>query len=159
MAGLRARSLTLFIYAAPNCSWVFHRDCVFSRQRLLELLPPLVDATLRVKAVLRVGAKAWVAVSAAPAHAPAAADAAAGTAAAPAVELVETAYRRDSRVEVIIDVAACRSRGDGSSGSGEEQLAAADGGTAQRVAAALQQAAAGDWLALETLLLGALQGA
>lgn len=63
-------------------------------------------------------------------------------------------------MEVIIDVAACMSLGDSiSSGSCEERPAAADGGMPQRVAAALQDAAAGDWLALESLLLGALEGA
>ena len=161
--------------AHAACGWVFHRDCVFSRQRLLELLPQLVAATLRAKAVLRVGPKTWVAVSAAPSHmhAPAAAavaadaapaDAAAAPAAAPAaampaLELIETAYRRDSRVEVIIDVAACRGSGSSSSGgSSSEQSAAAGGDTVQRVADALQQAATGDWAALEALL-GALQDA
>lgn len=161
----------------PCRSWVFHRDCMFSRKRLLELLPPLAACSLRLKGIFRVAPATWVAVSAA--RAAAAAAAAAGTAdaagaaaetsssAAAAVELTEIAYRRDSRAEVIVTAA-----GDGSSKGRLEEAAAgagcssslvrqaaglsiaeAEGGMEQEVAAAVHQAAAGDWAALEALLL------
>lgn len=129
------------------CSWIFHRDCLFSRPALLALLRALVPLTLRVKGVFRVSPKTWVAVSAAPTPA-----AAAAAAASADVELAEIAYRRDSRVEVIVDVAtAAAANADGQ----EVSSGAAEPGVAQRVAGALRQAAAGDWTALEELLVAA----
>jgi len=170
------------VSALPH-SWIFHRDCIFDRSRLQALLQLLVPRTLRLKGVLRVASATWVAVSAAPGAAPTAREqdapapsseaasssqppppAAAAAAAAP-VELSEIAYRRDSRVEMIIDVAAaaaCSTQAadrDASLAAGAleqqaAQLGLDDGGSLElRVAAALSQAAAGDWDSMEALLL------
>ena len=151
----------------PCRSWIFHRDCIFDKSRLQALLRLLEPRTLRLKGVFRVSSKTWMAVSAAPAHAAAAAASCSAGAALhsqpAAVQLSEIAYRRDSRAEVIIDVAAaasssCPATPDVSLTAGclEQQAAQLGleegGGMERQVEAALRQAAAGDWGGLEALL-------
>lgn len=145
-------------------SWIFHRDCIFDKSRLQALLRLLEPRTLRLKGVFRVSSKTWVAISAAPAAAAAASLADAAPSSQPAAaQLSEIAYRRDSRAEVIIDVAAaasssCPAAPDVSLTAGclEQQAAQLGleegGGMERQVAAALRQAAAGDWGGLEALL-------
>ncbi|PSC70787.1 cobalamin biosynthesis [Micractinium conductrix] len=188
------------------CGWIYHRDCTFSRPALLALLAQLVPCTLRVKGVFRVSPRQWVAVSAAPPPATAGAvaagegsgsggsggSAAAGAAAASeAVELREIAYRRDSRVEIILDTKATAAAAAAAAAATAAAAVAASAGGApaagsaaapasdslevraaavslaqaagasrealkQQVVAALGSAAAGEWSALEALLLATL---
>ena len=70
-----------FLPAALPCSWIFSRHCIFSQQRLQELLRLLVPGTLRVKGVFRVAVGTWVAASAAPGAAAVTVPATAGAAA------------------------------------------------------------------------------
>lgn len=127
--------------------------------------------SLRVKGIFRVHQKTWVAVSAAPEAGGAGACHQPGTepadgdvawaegAGAAAVQLTEVAYRRDSRVEVILEVAACcGSLAQQAAAVGlEEPGAGSDEGsgtpTGQAVDAALRHGASGDWEALEALVI------
>ena len=75
------------------------------------------------------------------------------------VELTETAYRRDSRVEVILDTAAAAAAGVGAAGAGAAVPTGALGRAQEQqlqVVASLKQAGAGDWAALEDLLMSTL---
>jgi hypothetical protein len=165
-----------YLPSALPCSWIFSRDCIFSQQTLQQLLCLLVPGTLRVKGVFRVAASTWVAASAAPGPAAVAAQATAGVAAAGAaaaeatpaaaggaggipVELRETAYRRDSRVEIILDTAATAAAAAAAAAAGVTPAATGGSGSThkQRVTAALGHAGAGDWAALEALLLATLE--
>jgi hypothetical protein len=73
--------------------------------------------------------------------------------------LRETAYRRDSRVEIILDTAATSGAAAVAAAAGATHAVTGGSGSAQeqRVGAALRQAGAGDWAALEDLLLATLE--
>lgn len=116
--------------------WVLDASFVFDRQRLARLLASLGPRVLRLKGIWRVGQKTWVTLGA-------------QEAGLGGVALAEVAYRRDSRMEVIIL----------SSPEGPEApppTAEEDAGLAAGVTAALGDARAGRWQALEGLLLAAV---
>ncbi len=71
-------------------SWIFHHDCVFSRERLQALLGALLPHVLRLKGVFRVSPDLWLAVSAAPSPAHAAEAAADPSPCAAAESLVDS---------------------------------------------------------------------
>ncbi|KAL4451816.1 hypothetical protein ABPG75_007478 [Micractinium tetrahymenae] len=187
--------------AHAACGWILHRDCVFNRARLQALLQALLPRVLRLKGVFRVSPKLWVAVSAAPTPAAGGSSSSsssdcnssghAGSSSGvqhekpepPPVELREIAYRRDSRVEVILDTAAAAALAAAAAeGSGVAcEAASGDGGSleaqvgglslggspasgssgmsseAMPIDAALGRATACDWSALEALLLATLE--
>lgn len=159
----------------PNCRrWVFHPDDVFRRLRLLRFLELCQQAVPRVKGIFRVSPKTWVSASA-------------GVAAGEGpVQLQEVAYRRDSRLELIVPLAAAQegqaaaaAAGDASAqqpaAAGPEQPGAgavqpaggppSSGGAssppktmdATSLAAAIEQGQHGDWSWLEAMVLGLLQ--
>lgn len=120
-------------------------------------MPPLAARAVRLKGVFRAGPATWVSVSTAAIAAPPG-----GAAVPPAVELRPIAYRRDSRVEVILSTPSSSRSGasvEQQAASLSLEPAASDASIEARVAAALAAAAGGgDWGALEALLLQTLQG-
>lgn len=118
------------------CRWVLDASFVFDRHRLARLLACLGPRVLRLKGIWRVGRKTWVTLGPQQGRGQG------------SVALAEVAYRRDSRMEVILS----------SLGSEEPPPPGAeeDAGLAAEVAAAVGAALAGRWQALEGLLLVAV---
>jgi G3E family GTPase len=124
-----------------TAGYVFHRDEVFFRNRLIDLWRALCEdlSVVRCKGVMRVG-KEWV---------------------APAwdqktrkVELEPVAYRRDSRIEVIVRVGGERKTSEAdsleTSGGVQDEMG-------EKIASAGIAAGSGDWDALEEAIKAALK--
>lgn len=147
---LQAPPASLTHTLCPACRWVFHPADVFARPRLQRFLALAHRLAPRVKGVFHVSPKAWASASggttAGGGGAAGTADTAAGDAEEGELEaegdglLQEIAYRRDSRLEVILSLVVP------SGGSSEEAIGAAaatgDGG-GQGQGTEGQQAAAG----------------
>jgi len=142
--------------------WVFAREDVFNGGALLDLLRCLWQRTARVKGVFRTGERTWVQ----PVLQPPDDGTEEGSDAGGRLELSEVAYRKDSRVEIILAAG-----GAGEGGAGRAAAAApADGHAAlesavqglslgwptaaEAIDAAVQ---ACDWDAIERALLRLLK--
>ncbi|GAB4819345.1 hypothetical protein N2152v2_006391 [Parachlorella kessleri] len=104
------------------CGWVFHPDDTFSQPRLQHFLDLAQGLVPRMKGVFRVSHKTWVAAAAGSAgHSVTASSSSSSSGGGTGVELQEIAYRRDSRLELILPfVAVGRDEGNGAVVAGGE---------------------------------------
>lgn len=121
------------------CGWVFHQSDTFHRPKLLSALRLLRPRVSRVKGVFRVGAKDWVIPSLA-----------LGADGAQDVALTSICFRGESSAEVILGAPTPRPVVH------EVDTLERPGADAGAVAAAVAAAEAGEYGALEAMLVGAL---
>ncbi|KAG2441778.1 hypothetical protein HXX76_003391 [Chlamydomonas incerta] len=151
-----------------SCGWLFSSEDVFERQALAALLAAVWPAVARLKGIFRVGKSSYVVPYRQP---DGGSNAGGGGGAGAGVELRPISYRRESRLEIIVDVpgvaeaealgggAGMRSGGSGKQAGGAPGEAGASGGAVSDCdAAALGAAvAAADWDAVERALLACLK--
>jgi G3E family GTPase len=124
--------------------WVFSREDVFVRPRLTALFEALESEprVVRFKGVIRVGAE-WVMPVV---------DTTGGV---KRVKLGPIAYRRDSRLEIIVMASSSAGHDGGGEGGGGEEVESVDG--VEEWECAGRAAAAGDWDALEAAIKAAIR--